>query len=191
MTIDLLLEALEMLKNRGDHPDYKAKEIHQSIIELKTLEHNTPDVDKELWHGSVHVVGTGPANNIVNILMYDEYNQIMHEKGRVDFADFLLRAKGSYGLEAVPVQMLREGFDLISDLWLDNNADGYNEEMLWQNQVKKFMKWHDGLLATDESIHRISRQNYSLTFYGRTVEIPCNADTHTAVERLCRDALDE
>ncbi len=191
MTIDLLIEALEMLKSRGDHPDYKAKEIQSSITELRVLKHNTPEYIKELEHGEIYPIGAMTGHDIVNILMYNDYNQIMHEKGRVDFVDFLQKSRGSYGLEVVPISMIRAGYDYISDLWLDNNDDDYNEESMWQVQVKKFMKWHDGLLSTDESLHRISRLNYTVSFFGRKVEIPFNADTHTAIERLCRDALDE
>lgn len=188
MTIDILIEALEMLKSHGDHPDYKAKEIQSSITELRVLKHNTPEYIKELEHGEIYPIGVMSGHDIVNILMYEEYNKIMHEKGRVDFAYFLQRTRATYGLEVVPVNMIRNGYDYISDLWQDNNADGYNEEALFANKLAKYIDWHNRILESDESLEKFAKYSYKLSFAGKEIEVPFHADTWDAIDTLLRAA---
>lgn len=139
MTIGILLEALEMLKSHGEHPDYKQQAIHDSICELLRLKGSLPDYHSDIWNGAIHVIHMTTAIDIQNTLLYDEFGKLANSKSNkeVSFGEYMDMAKRQYGFEATSTQFLMSGYEVINDLWHDNEANGCN--------------YNDGTLCRSES----------------------------------------
>lgn len=126
MTIDIMLEALEALKDRGDHPDYKQQVIHESICELRRLNASLPDYHRGIWNGAIHVVHMTTAIDLQNALLYDTFGRLAKSKSNleVSFGEYMEAARKRFGFEAVSTQFLTSGYEVINDLWHDNEANG-------------------------------------------------------------------
>lgn len=57
--------------------------------------------------------------------------------------------------------------------------------------IKDFYKYHDDILATDESLAKACESGYLLTHGDRSVRIPFHADTHTVIDSLLHDIIEE
>lgn len=125
MTIDILLEALEELQQSRQHPDYKERIIEDAIFELKDLKGITSDRINELWYGAVHVMFIDDVINIQNATMYDAFGKLAKE-GRGTFGNYIDLARGTYGFEHASMSFLRSGYDVLNDLWHDNENFGCN-----------------------------------------------------------------
>lgn len=125
MTIDILLEALEELRDSRSHPDYKEHVIERAISELKNLSNNISNPLDDVWHGAVHVMFIDDAINIQNATMYDAFGKLAKE-GKGDFCNYCLLARSTYGFEHASTYFLRSGYDVLNDLWHDNEQYGHN-----------------------------------------------------------------
>lgn len=136
MTIDILLESLEMLKSRGGHPDYKQKEINESIFELHRLKGSLPSYCEGIWHGAVHAIHMTTAIDLQNVLLYDTFAALAKSKHNheVSFGEYMEAAKKVFGFEAASTQFLMSGYEVINDLWHDNEANGcHNDDGTYSN----------------------------------------------------------
>ena len=125
MTIDILLEALEELSNASQHPDYKEAVINKSIQELRDLREHIPSSMYDLWHGEVHVIFIDDVISIQSATLYDGFGKLAKE-GRGDFYNYRLLAHGTYGFENASTEFLRSGYEVLNDLWHDNENFGCN-----------------------------------------------------------------
>ena len=130
MTIDILIEALEGLRDRGGHPDYKRGAIADSLLELRCLQHALPDYHDGIWNGAIHVVHMTTAIDMQNALMYDYFGKIAKSKHdqEVSFVEYKEMARRTFGLEAASTQFLFSGYEVINDLWHDNEANGCHDD---------------------------------------------------------------
>lgn len=127
MTIDLLIEALQMLKDRGDNPDYKDRVIHDSLTELKSLRSDISEESRRIWKGAVHVVSMSNALDLQNALLYDTYGKLAREyDDNVPFLSYIAAARAQFGFDEASIAFLRSGYDFLSDLWGDNEVNGNN-----------------------------------------------------------------
>lgn len=126
MTIDILIEAMEMLRDRGDHPDYKEEVICKTLCELKNVKASIPNW-MEAWHGMVHVIPADCAVSLQNHLLYDEFGKLA-KKNEATFQNYEEIAKRTYGLEGMSWYVYRTGYEVINDLWHDNEANGCNND---------------------------------------------------------------
>lgn len=61
----------------------------------------------------------------------------------------------------------------------------------WLQAVRDFYAYNDDLVADDESLANACEGVYTLSFGDRSVQLPFNADTHTAIDTLLRDVINE
>lgn len=150
MTIDILLEALQMLKDRGDNPDYKDRVIHDSLTELRSLRSDISEDSRDTWKGSVHVITACNALDIQNALLYDVYGKLAREyDGNVPFLSYIAAARAQFGFNEASIAFLRSGYSFLSDLWGDNEVNGNNGP--------------DGTFATTPPKFKVLRWDYSNT----------------------------
>lgn len=130
MTIDILLESLELLKSQGSHPDYKRQAIHESICELYRLERSLPEYHKDIWNGAIHVVHMTTAIDMQINLMYDVFGKLAKSKNNneVSFGEYEAAAREIFGFDAASTQFLMSGYEVINDLWHDNERNGCHND---------------------------------------------------------------
>lgn len=128
MTIDILLEALTALEKEF-HPDYKRRVIKDSIRELQMLKLSVPDWHNGTWNGSIHVVHMSTAIDIQNALLYDTFGKIArsNDKLAVSFDEYMAAAQKTYGLEHTTTLFMHSGYEVLNDLWHDNEANGCHD----------------------------------------------------------------
>jgi hypothetical protein len=125
MTIDLLIEAMELLKN-DYHPDYKERLISQTIDELYNVRVETNKC-RSLWHGSVYVVATPDILELLNEHTYDVFGKIIKEySGMQALYKYVDTVHSIPGFEYMSYDILSDAFDYLNDLWHDNEENGSN-----------------------------------------------------------------
>lgn len=87
-----------------------------------------------------------------------------------------------------------EGWDLVDTdgehIIMHPDYEDHVADVALQS-IKDFVKYHDDLLATDESLAKACEGEYQLTFGDRSVRLPFHADTHTAIEQLLYNVIKE
>lgn len=96
----------------------------------------------------------------------DDYRQWLHNEGRDS--------------------VMTDGVEIMTD---PDYEVPYEDEYL--RDIKVFRVWHDNLVATDESLEEACTKDYRITFANKSVRIPFNADTHTAIELLLHNVIKE
>lgn len=82
--------------------------------------------------------------------------------------------------------VMTDGVEIMTD---PDYEVPYEDEYL--RDIKVFRVWHDNLVATDESLEEACTKDYRITFGDKSVRIPFNADTHTAIELLLHNVIEE
>jgi hypothetical protein len=123
VTIDILLEALEELRDNRQHPDYKEHVIAKSIQELKELRDAIPSYLHDLCYDRIHVVFINDAIDIQNANLYDKFGKLA-KQGLGDFFHYREIARDTYGFECASTEFLRSGYEVLNDLWHDNENFG-------------------------------------------------------------------
>lgn len=126
MYIDILIEALDNLYENTLYPDYKRSAVKEALDEAYAQKDL---MDYELLKGNVHIVSLTTALETINQALYDDFGRSakMHKKNNVPytFNKFYTTARSSY-LSDITVDMLRDGFEYLEDLWNDNEVFGNN-----------------------------------------------------------------
>lgn len=136
MTIDILIEALDMLSKQDDLKNYKAAEICKSLKELYRLREKCKD-GMEFWQGAIHVISMSDATEIQNMLLYDTYGKLARKAGKSpSFVDFCREAAKVEGFAEATSDFLESGYNLLNDLWHDNEVNGYNSSDGTYKKVK-------------------------------------------------------
>lgn len=130
MTIDMLIEAMELLKDSGYHPDYKERLIDQTINELYNVRIETNKC-RDIWHGSVCVLATTDVLELINHGLYNKFGKIMRTPNdRNPMYRFADAVHETPGFEYLSDDIIRDGYEYLNDLWHDNeqycsnNPDG-------------------------------------------------------------------
>ena len=127
MYIDILIEALDNLYANTLYPDYKRSAIKDALDEVYAQKDL---MDYDLHRGQVHIVSLTTAMETINMAMYDDYgrNAKAAKIGghAYTFNEFLNMARQSF-VSDITIDMLRDGFAYLEDLWSDNEAYGNND----------------------------------------------------------------
>ena len=149
MTIDLLIEAMELLKNNAYHPDYKEKLIDQTINELYNVRVETNRC-RDIWHGNVYVTATTDVLELINHDLYDAFGKIIKEYGgQSALFKFLDVAHETPGFEYMSYDIIQDAFSFLNDLWHDNEEYGSNNpDGTFKKSPPKFKVLHHEYLNT-------------------------------------------
>ena len=138
MTIDILIEAIEKLKE-DFHPDYKEKLISDTLDELYNVRIETNRC-RSLWHGTVYPVSIHDLLDLININLYDTFGKIMRKyPGREAMNKFVDAVHNTPGFEHMSYDIIQDGFDYLNDLWHDNEEyDSNNPDGTFKSAPARF-----------------------------------------------------
>lgn len=138
MTIDLLIEAMELLKN-DFHPDYKEKVIDETLTELYNVRIETNRC-RNIWRGAVYVVATTDVLEQLNERTYDCFGKIIKKySGMSAQYKYIDAVHDIPGFEYMSHDILLDSFSYLNDLWHDNEEnDSNNPDGTFKNSQPKF-----------------------------------------------------
>lgn len=110
----------------------------------------------------------GYTRNISYLLLSDELQQQVDE----DYLEWC-KENNNWGVDTDGVKIIKSEY--------------YSELDHQLKELKEFADWHETMVA----VERLYEDNYVLTFDGKTVRIPYNADTWTSIGNLLRATIEE
>lgn len=121
MTFELLKAGLQKLVDEDNNHEAK-----QAITEINEIQQRVGNNDA--WNGECYVLHANTVDDLTNIATYDAYGKIyakMHAIGHeVPFNEYENVCREKYGLYYAPLSVIQLAFDIISQLYSDNEADG-------------------------------------------------------------------
>lgn len=119
MTLELLKAGLKKLI---DDNQFTA-EAQQAIAEIEQVQQlAAPD---NIFKGECYVLHSETVSGLLNIATYDAYGKLFVEySGDVSIGDYEQVVRDQYECEYMPLTAIELGYDIISDLYRDNEAQG-------------------------------------------------------------------
>jgi len=123
MNIKQLKEIALHAKDTG----YPSDEADQLIAELDNYE-RLMKTDDDLWHGQIYLIDTNDLIDVLNQLTYDDYGVLYRGNDNKEpaFDAYTNYIRMRHDLKGFTDEMLQIGFDLIRDLYSDNESSGFN-----------------------------------------------------------------
>ena len=119
MTLELLKAGLQKLIDDGQLIDESKKAIAE-IEEVQRLA--APD---DIFKGECYVLHSTTVSGLLNIATYDAYGKLYVEyNGDVARGDYEAVIRRMYECDCLPNSAVELGYDIISDLYSDNEALG-------------------------------------------------------------------
>ena len=126
MKLSVIKQALDMYLAIGDWSDEELQEINEAIQETANIE-RIIEPNKDIWRNEVRIVSVESSCDIGNALLYDIYGlQARLTGGVVSLKEFIAGARKEFGCEYLSDEFLQDAYDIVSDLWCENEADGYH-----------------------------------------------------------------
>ena len=124
MKLNVIKQALNMYLARGDWSDEERNDIQEAIQETANLE-RIIEPNTDLWRNEVRLVSVESSCDIGNVLLYDIYGlQARLTGGIVSIKEFIAGARKEFGCDYLSDEFLQDAYDIISDLWAENEAYG-------------------------------------------------------------------
>jgi hypothetical protein len=109
----------------------EAASLQNLIAETVELDRLMQD-DNEIWPNEIRLISISSACDLGNVVLYDAYGKLARANNNeeVPFERFALNARKEFGCETLTELVLRDAWEIVSSLWLDNetaesnNADG-------------------------------------------------------------------
>lgn len=124
MKLELLTKALRQYI--ATCPSSEIEDVSKALIECS----QTANVynDRELWKDECCIVPISTIIDVVNVSAYDIYGKLARQTdSNVPFSKFATEARYHTCLEQLTDAQLEDGYYYLSDLWHDNEANGYNK----------------------------------------------------------------
>lgn len=104
------------------------KNLIAETVELDRL----METDNEIWPNEIRLISISSSCDLGNRVLYDTYGKLARERNcqpneSVTFEGFALRARKEFGCETLTELVLRDAWEVISDLWSDNEKDGHHK----------------------------------------------------------------
>jgi hypothetical protein len=120
MKISTLKKALEQLATSDPE---QAEDALQALASISSV--NERFQDKYLWHEEVFVLPAGLFNDMLIELLYDTYGNRKKIHGdNMEFHLFAYDVRQDCRYGSFTDEQLQFGYDIISSLWADNEAEG-------------------------------------------------------------------
>ena len=123
MTTTLLRKALlDYLDNNTITVEDK-QQIESTINELDEIDRLAgPD---DVFKGECYVLHSETVSGLLNVATYDAYGKLYVEyNGDVSIGDYEQVIRGMYECDLMPMSAVELGYDIIGDLYRDNEALG-------------------------------------------------------------------
>lgn len=123
MDIKKLKATIQFAKANG----YDIDEADQLLLETGNAE-QMMIADESLWHGEIYLIGASDLCNVLNQMTYDDYGMLYrgNDNQKPAFESYANYVRNMYDLSSFSDEMLKIGFDLVADLFSDNESSGFN-----------------------------------------------------------------
>ena len=108
----------------ADCSEKDREEVISALLSCQSVDERF--VSKETWSDSVYVVTADMLSTLLNIATYDTFGRRAKPHGaeRVEFHHYAYDCRKDCWLDELSDEQLQLGFDIVSDLWQDNEAAG-------------------------------------------------------------------
>lgn len=138
MNLKKLIESVEYCKRHAVAGKYVADnatrqetiyDLHETLKTLKSLEAVLDKTENgRIWDWQVLPISMNDACNILNVTSYDEYGKLARaNNGQVSIEDFEQVVYKQYIFDDMYREFLSSGYDIVKDLWDENEAYGNNK----------------------------------------------------------------
>lgn len=122
MKLELLTKALRHYALSADCTSDDRELVFDAIDECSAQAERYDS--RDLWRDTVYLVSADSLDNLLNMATYDIYGVVAKRlKGQTEFHHYE-HAVRQYGLDDMTKSALMLGYDIISDLWRENEANG-------------------------------------------------------------------
>ena len=99
-----------------------------AVKQLAAVQERNHDAD--LWHYEVFVITAWTLDNFLNFMTYDTYGKLAKAAlpDKVPFSCYANNCRKLFGLDDLTDDALMLGYEIISDLWADNESDGLHND---------------------------------------------------------------
>lgn len=155
MKFDLLTTALKMLAESDEN---RKADAMNAVYEIQEMQRRLGHYD-EIWNGSCYILPADTVSDLLNMTTYDEYGKLyakrLDSERYVSLNDYENACRRNAGLEFASLATIMLGYDIVKDLYADNeisgchNADGtFNHAYGYNPTYRNAVKWLDALLLT-------------------------------------------
>ena len=126
MNLKILETALKQQLVSGKCTNEETRQIAEALIECSNLHEVYSSAD--IWKDEVLVVTPETALQYVGDILYDAYGRRCRSLNvkQLPFDQFKALARLDFRLKDVSVEVLQYSYDVLSDLWVENDEEGSN-----------------------------------------------------------------
>lgn len=99
----------------------------QAIAEINEIVQRLGKTN-EIWQDECYILSADTVDQLMNEVTYDHYGRLYKQAEAsghaVAFNDYESVCRKAAGLEYAPLSMIQIGFDIVGDLYADNEANG-------------------------------------------------------------------
>jgi hypothetical protein len=87
------------------------------------------ETDNEIWPNEIRLISISSSCDLGNRVLYNAYGALARANNNeeVPYERFVLHARKEFGCETLTELVLRDAWEVISDLWADNERDGSHD----------------------------------------------------------------
>ena len=95
-----------------------------SVKQLAAVQERSTDAD--VWKDEVFVVTAWTMDNVLNFMTYDTYGKLAKAAlpDKIPFSCYANNCRKMFGFDDLTDDALMLGYEIIGDLWKDNEAEG-------------------------------------------------------------------
>ena len=97
-------------------------EVMNSLVEIDEL--TSIYCNSDIWKNSCYIVTPTSISDLLNLLTYDDYGRLKKSTGSVSIEQYTDIVRKKYFLDELTHSCISLGYDIISDLWNDNEHYG-------------------------------------------------------------------
>ena len=124
MKLDNLKKALEHYVLSADCPADERQDIFDAIAECNELKERY--ADRDMWKDCVYLVSASSLSDLLNHTTYDDFGKLARVHGNDVPFDYYAGKVRQWFLSDMTNRSLQLGYDIVHDLWGDNEAYGNN-----------------------------------------------------------------
>lgn len=125
MNLNVLIDALTYYARSADCPEEDLDTVFDGLRECWQVKERYREAD--VWKHEVNFIASCTLMDLLNVATYDTYGYCKRNyKQNMSFGDYAYRCREFADFAALTDSQLLVAYDFISDLWRDNEADGFN-----------------------------------------------------------------
>jgi hypothetical protein len=124
MKLNLLKAALEHYVLSADCADADRSDVFDAIAECNELAERF--IDRDSWQDCVYLVSASSLADMLNQTTYDDFGKLAKVHGNDVPFDYYAYNVRKWFMSDLTNRSLQLGYDIVHDLWADNENDGAN-----------------------------------------------------------------